>query len=103
MNDIHRHVTELLRKVRCNPRQRKELEEELLDHLTLLYEEYMEKGYPPDEAERRALAAFGDVGKIGWEINRVWTGGYMRMRKWWMAIWLWLGIACMWKAYDLLM
>ncbi|MBN2908331.1 hypothetical protein JQC72_02195 [Polycladomyces sp. WAk] len=25
------------------------------------------------------------------------------MRKWWMAIWLLLGIACMWKAYDLLM
>ncbi|MBN2908332.1 hypothetical protein JQC72_02200 [Polycladomyces sp. WAk] len=46
MNDIHRRVTELLRKVQCNPRQRKELEEELLDHLTLLYEEYREKGVP---------------------------------------------------------
>ena len=68
---------------RATNREREDIREELLDHLSEHRDMLLEYGYEPLEAEQKAIAAMGDPAEIG----RAWN-------KTLSPLWLWLGRVC---------
>ena len=73
----------LIQMPRATNRERDDIREELLDHLSEHRDMLLEYGYEPLEAEQKAIAAMGDPTEIG----RVWN-------KTLSPLWLWLGRLC---------
>lgn len=70
MDRINNFIDCLLNQRGITKDDREELRIELLDHLTLLKQEYTGKGYNEDEAINLALKNFGDTNEIGNNIKK---------------------------------
>ena len=68
---------------RATNREREDIREELLDHLSEHRDLLLEYGYEPLEAEQKAIKAMGDPDEIGQAWNKTLS-----------PLWLWLGRLC---------
>lgn len=65
MNRINKFIDDLLNQRGITKEDKEDLKTELLDHVVLLKEEYLVKGYNDNEAINLALNDFGDANEIG--------------------------------------
>ena len=70
MDRINKFIDDLLSERGITKDDRKDLEIELLDHMMLLKEEYIEAGYNESEAIELAIKNFGDTNEIGNSIKK---------------------------------
>lgn len=70
MDRINKFIDDLLSERGITKDDRKDLEVELLDHLMLLKQEYIDSGYNESEAIELAINNFGDTNEIGNSIKK---------------------------------
>lgn len=70
MDRINEFINDLLSERGITKDDREDLKIELLDHIMLLKQEYIENGYNEDQAIELALKNFGDTNEIGNGIKR---------------------------------
>lgn len=64
MDRIGNYISVILNGVRVNSAQRKQIEEELRDHLYMTKKELINDGYSEEEAEESAIQSFGEPDQI---------------------------------------
>ncbi|WP_445491304.1 VanZ family protein [Niallia sp. 03133] len=62
--NMEAYINQIVTKLDCNDEEKKEIRDEIADHLFMLKKEYLEQGYTEDEAIQHALKSFGDIKKI---------------------------------------
>ncbi|MBS5938766.1 MAG: hypothetical protein KIC47_15470 [Clostridium sp.] len=70
MDRLNEFINDLLSERGITKDDKEDLKIELLDHIILLKQEYIEKGYDEEEAIELALKNFGDINEIGNGIKR---------------------------------
>lgn len=70
MDRINKFIDDLLSERGITKDDRRDLELELLDHMMLLKQEYIDKGYNEAEAIELAINNFGDTNEIGNSIKK---------------------------------
>ncbi|WP_425449281.1 VanZ family protein [Dethiothermospora halolimnae] len=70
MNKFDEYIDKVLDKLQCDSNDKDELREEFKDHLNLLKEEYLNKGYEEDDAIKLSICDFGEENKIGKDLNQ---------------------------------
>ncbi|SFJ79014.1 hypothetical protein SAMN02799624_05960 [Paenibacillus sp. UNC496MF] len=81
MNPFHEYLDRMLKGVRASEEAKRELYDELLDHLQQLRAEYAAQGLADEHAVRLAVADFGDSGRLGGLLNTAMSP----YRKWFRA------------------
>lgn len=69
MTTIDHHIQKVLQRVEGTPEERRELVEEMKDHLLSAKEEYIAQGLSDEEAERKAIDDFGGDSEVGDELQ----------------------------------
>ncbi len=67
---INQYITRIVNQTDCSTAERQEMYDEMYDHLTLIQNDYMEKGYSKQESEEMAIRAFGHEAAIGDELQQ---------------------------------
>ncbi|MGI2329354.1 VanZ family protein [Planococcus sp. YIM B11945] len=62
--DIKTYLERIVSGLDCSNKEKQDITEELSGHLSMLVQEYEEKGFAPEHAVARALRDFGDVETI---------------------------------------
>ncbi|MEI5906421.1 VanZ family protein [Bacillus spongiae] len=57
---IESYVEEIVKELQCDRKEKKEIVDEISDHLNLLKQEYIEQGFLDEEASQKALESFGE-------------------------------------------
>ena len=70
MDRLNDFINDLLSERGITKDDKEDLRIELLDHIMLLKQEYIEEGYDEKEAIKLALKNFGDINEIGNGIKR---------------------------------
>ncbi|WP_027084845.1 VanZ family protein [Cohnella panacarvi] len=70
MSIVQTYVKEIVAKMKTDDREKMELELELTDHLTLLKNDYVSKGYTEQDAEKCAIYDFGQADRISHGLNQ---------------------------------
>lgn len=63
--NIETYINQIVSELSCDSKEKKEIADEMLDHLILLKNEYIEKGFTVEEATNEALRSFGELKQIG--------------------------------------
>ncbi|WML58559.1 VanZ family protein [Neobacillus sp. PS2-9] len=58
--NIKNYVNQIVKELQCDKNEKAEIAEEMIQHLELLKDEYIEQGLSESEAVQQALASFGD-------------------------------------------
>jgi glycopeptide antibiotics resistance protein len=58
--NIKTYVDQIVKELQCDKSEKAEIAEEMIQHLELLKDEYIEQGLSESEAVQQALASFGD-------------------------------------------
>ncbi|MBO9128535.1 VanZ family protein [Bacillus sp. 165] len=61
---IETYLNQMVNELNCDEKEKKEIAEEMNDHLNLLKNEYIEQGFTDEEAIQKALKSFGELRKI---------------------------------------
>lgn len=80
MDKFGDYISVVLRGVHIDKIRRKELAEEIHDHLEMTKNELVQEGYKVEEAELTAIKRFGDIEDIKERFNRVFTP-YRRLKE----------------------
>lgn len=70
MKDIDRYIIKIIKTLDCNVEEKEDIRLEFKDHLNMLTQEYLEKGYSIDEATKMAIKDFGNERIVGSEMNK---------------------------------
>lgn len=70
MDRINKFINDLLSERGITKDDRKDLEIELLDHMMLLKQEYIDNGHDESEAIELSIKNFGDINEIGNNIKK---------------------------------
>ncbi|KNF10084.1 hypothetical protein CLPU_1c02490 [Gottschalkia purinilytica] len=70
MIELERYVKKILDDRGINKKDKEELSIEILDHLLMLKNEYLEKGYDEKKATKKAIVDFGQYNTIGNEVKK---------------------------------
>src|SRR5690606_9655306 len=57
---IETYIDQIVSQLSCGEDEKKEIIDEMRDHLTLLKSEYVEQGFSDEEATQKALESFGE-------------------------------------------
>ncbi|ALS29429.1 VanZ-like protein [Paenibacillus sp. 32O-W] len=57
---IETYIEQIVSQLNCGEEEKREIIDEMRDHLYLLKNEFLEQGFPNDEATQRALERFGE-------------------------------------------
>lgn len=71
MDKIKKYVDDVVRKLDCTNNERVEYRLQFIDHINLLKEEYIEKGYAEDSAIKYAIREFGNSDLIQNEMDNI--------------------------------
>jgi hypothetical protein len=67
---LERFVERMIQQTDCTKSEKEDLYEELLIHLELLRDEFLQKGFSLEEAENKAIESFGSDVEIGHHIQQ---------------------------------
>lgn len=70
MNATERFLKQLISQLDADEQTKRDIYDEISDHLELSKRSYIDAGYSEAEAEQRALADFGGSKKVGRQLNR---------------------------------
>lgn len=73
MDKFDAYIEELLNRSFLSKQKKKELTEEIKDHLTLSKAELLSEGLTEEEAEQQAMERFGETAKLSRSFQRVFT------------------------------
>lgn len=73
MEKFRNYISVILKGVHISKIRRKELEEEICDHLEMLKKELIEEGYSEEQAELEAIERFGEIEDIRNGLKKVFT------------------------------
>jgi hypothetical protein len=68
--ELERFVMKIVQHTECSKEEKEDLFEELMVHLQLSKEHFLEQGLSEDEAEQKAMEQFGEEGEIGSQIQQ---------------------------------
>ena len=57
---IETYINQIVSQLNCGEDEKREIIDEMQDHLTLLKNEYVEEGFTNEEATQKALESFGE-------------------------------------------
>ncbi|AXI08245.1 VanZ family protein [Oceanobacillus zhaokaii] len=57
---IETYINQIVSQLKCDEDEKREIIDEMQDHLTLLKNEYLDQGFTDEEATQKALASFGE-------------------------------------------
>jgi len=80
MSQFDRYIDEIVKDIDCSEIDKKELKEELSEHLNLLKKEYIDQGFSEEEAFKMAVSNFGNPSEIGHDLSKAMTGGFNMMK-----------------------
>lgn len=64
MNEIQDYINSILKDIPIDSKERKDIEDEIKDHLMLSEQEYIIKGYSEKEANKMSIKRFGETKKM---------------------------------------
>ncbi len=71
MEEFKAYIESIVQGLGLDRKNRADLEDEILDHLVMLKQQYLEKGLPEHEAVQKAITAFGDEKKLKKDFKKV--------------------------------
>lgn len=67
---LEQYVENIVRHTECSKKEKEDLFEELITHLELSRDQFLENGMSIEEAEKRAMELFGAEGEIGSQLQQ---------------------------------
>lgn len=83
---MEEYVEQVVSKLFCTRREKQEIKDELLDHLSNMKLELLEQGYGEQEAEALAIRRFGPVDQISMQMSESMPLVDKYLRKWIVAL-----------------
>ncbi|KQL44779.1 antibiotic resistance protein VanZ [Brevibacillus choshinensis] len=83
---LEEYVEQVVSKLFCTRREKQEIKDELLDHLSSMKLELLEQGYREQEAEALAIQRFGPIDQISLQLSESMPLVDKYLRKWIIAL-----------------
>lgn len=81
MNKSASYTNQITSNLDCSEELKKDIEDEIIDHLEMLEQEYLDKGFSREKAIELAIHDFGDPDLIRFYFEKNIHGGIMIMKK----------------------
>ncbi|QDX94042.1 VanZ family protein [Brevibacillus laterosporus] len=82
---LEKYVDQIVKRLPCSKKEKRDMRDELLDHLRMLAEEYREEGHDTKQAEQMAMDRFGKEEQISKHICEAMPVLDQYWRRWFMG------------------